>query len=49
LHKVVRNIKWGVDLLKECLAELIKARPDLKTDGRYLQLADIIRQRLNMI
>ena len=49
LHKVARNIKWGVDLLKECLAELIKARPDLKTDGRYLQLADIMRQRLNMI
>jgi hypothetical protein len=35
--------------LKECLDEIIKKRPDLKTDGLYLQLVDIIRQRHSMI
>lgn len=49
LHKVARNIKWGVGLLKECLAEIIKVCPDLKMDGRYLQLVGLIRQRHNMI
>lgn len=49
LMLVAQNIKWGVDSLSQCLAEIIKVRPELEKDRRYLKLSDIVKRQGNMI
>lgn len=42
---VSAGIKWDVDIVEECLSEIIRTKPALKTDARYLQLENWIMRR----
>lgn len=35
---VAKGIKWDVDIVIECLSEIVRVKPALKNDSRYIQL-----------
>lgn len=38
-----KGIMWDIEALRECLDEIVQARPALKLDGRYLHLMNLAR------
>jgi len=41
IHLIVRNPKWGLDSLQKCIQTIVKARPGLKQNTAYIELAKI--------